>query len=155
MTDDGFAIVLVSLLLGVLGIVIGFRIGGDLAHNVTNRKDYWKYNLIAYLVGILVSAVIWAAGWVVLSFVAIGALGGCIAGLKFGYGESVGPWKAHDRFMRVNGSHLSRAELKERRRGAKGGDDPDDQDDPEERELISVADPAGETDHRTQDPHAR
>lgn len=145
MTDDGFAIVLVSLLFGVLGIVIGFRIGSDLSHKVESRKDYWRYNLYAYLVGIVVSAIIWAAGWVVLAFVAIGGLGGCIAGLKFGYGESVGPWKAHDRFMKVNEKHLSKAELKARR--AKGADGEAEKD-PEERELISVADPGSRQDRK-------
>jgi hypothetical protein len=101
--DDGFAIAIMSLVLGVFGIVIGVGIGEELSKKATSKKRYWQLNGYVYLVGILVSFLIWCTGWVLFAFVTIGALAGAIAGLKMGYGQAIGPWKAHDRFMRANG----------------------------------------------------
>ena len=97
--DDGFAITVASLLIAVFGVVLGFEAGNRVGETIPDSKTFWKDNAIAYVLGIVVSAFIWAAGWVVLSFGTIGALGGAIAGLRMGYGQSTGPWASLDRFL--------------------------------------------------------
>ena len=97
--DDGFAITGASLLIAVFGVVLGFEAGNGVGETIPDSKTFWKDNAIAYVLGIVVSAFIWAAGWVVLSFGTIGALGGAIAGLRMGYGQSTGPWASLDRFL--------------------------------------------------------
>lgn len=138
---DGFAIAIVGLLLLVFGIVLGVRIGEELATRCTTTKDYWLYNLAVLLVGSVVSAFVWATGWVVLAFLTIGLIAGGIAGLKFGFGESVGPWKIHDRFLRVNKSQVKAAKTGRaaaaRERRKKGEPEP---------ELMSVATPGTDAD---------
>ena len=37
-------------------------------------------------------------GWPALAYGALGAMGGAITGLKYGYAESIGVWRAVDRF---------------------------------------------------------
>lgn len=139
---DGFGIAMVGLMLAIFGVVVGFDIGSRLGEQAEDKKTYWKYNAYAYLVGIAVSALIWATGWVVVSFATIGMLGGCIAGLKMSFGQSVGPWAGLDRFFRPNRPRRPRANAKTpseksgwARRKPEGAEDPD------EPELISVADP--------------
>jgi hypothetical protein len=143
MTFDGFAIAVVGLLLAVFGIVIGMKIGEDLSARCTSNRDYCLANLAVFGVGVLVSALVWATGLTVLALLTIGLIAGGIAGLKFGYGESVGPWKAHDRFMRVNKDQLDSAKTGKaaaaRRRRKAGEPEP---------ELMSVQVPE---DQRTDD----
>jgi hypothetical protein len=149
--DDGFAIAIVGLLLAVFGIVIGMRIGEELAGRCTTNKDYWLSNLAVFLVGTLVSALVWATGLVVLALLTIGVIAGGIAGLKFGYGESVGPWKAHDRFMRVNKDQIKNNETgsARRRRERRAAGEP-------EPELMSVQMPeAGSSSDDGADASAR
>ena len=77
-----------------------------------------------------------AVKWVVVFLLVIGLIGGTVAGMKMGFGESVGPWKAHDRYFRVNKDQLRRSENSERaeavRRARRDGTP--------EPELISVVD---------------
>ncbi len=127
------SVFIVSLLLAILGIVIGFRIGQELAARCTSKRQYWISNAVCYVVGIVASAFVWALGLVVLSFATIGLLGGAIAGLKFGWG-SEGPWKKVDEVMGVKNRHLEQ-------RGVPEGE--------EEPELMSVADPGPVQDRKT------
>ena len=126
MGTDGFAMAVVGLMLAIFGIVLGFGIGSRLAEDVTDRKTYWKYNAVAYAAGILVSA-----------------LGGVIAGLKMGYGEAVGPWVTHDRFLGLN---TRKGRHPRPKRTASTGTGwarrrPDGEGESDEPELMSVSDP--------------
>ena len=71
--------------------------------------EYTVANLKVLAVGVLVSSLIWASGWLMLAGIAIGGMAGALVGLKMTFGESVGPWKIHDRFLRVNKDQLRRA----------------------------------------------
>ena len=76
---------------------------------------------------------VWMTGYVVLGMFAFGAVAGAVAGLKFGYGESVGPWKLVDRLMTPATRQRDRERARARRaavRRAKTGD--------AEPELMSV-----------------
>jgi hypothetical protein len=99
---DGFELALISLVVGAFGIYFGFGLGNMLGSRATSKKEYWKYNAIAYAGFIVLAAFIWALGLVVLIFFSVGGLAGVIAGLRMGYGQAVGPWKAHDRFMNLH-----------------------------------------------------
>ena len=97
--SDGFAITVVSLLFAVFGIVVGFHLGDEAGARCENTARYATANVVAILAGSLLFMVVWATGYVVLGMFAFGAVAGAVAGLKFGYGESVGPWKFVDRLM--------------------------------------------------------
>lgn len=93
-----FPYIIIALLLGLFGIIIGFRFGDECGHKTTSNKQFWKYNGYCYLVVIFATALFLAVDLVMLTFICVGFLGGFIAGIRMGFGESVGPWKAHDRF---------------------------------------------------------
>lgn len=170
--DDGFAITVASLLIAVFGVVLGFEVGNRVGEAIPDSKTFWKDNAIAYVLGIVVSAFIWAAGWVVLSFGTIGALGGAIAGLRMGYGQSIGPWASLDRFLQrrkskaaatdsqgrapshSEGSSFSAAQThpKPKKVAATGSGwakrKPADEPESGEPQLISVAEPGRQADRR-------
>ena len=64
-----------------------------------------------------------------LAAVPLGLLGGCLAGLKMGCGESVGPWSWVDRFFNVNRGHrestTSGTGAARRKRRSTGAPEPD------------------------------
>ena len=141
MTEQGFAIAIVGLMLLLFGLVIGVRVGEELSKRCITTRQYWLTNLAVFAAGVVCSAVVIAIGLVVGSAIVIGLLGGTIAGLKFGFGESTGPWKVHDKAFKVNKAQVAAAESgraeENRRRRAEGGPEP---------ELMSVApgtEPAG------------
>ena len=133
--SDGFAITVVSLLFAVFGIVVGFHLGDEAGARCENIARYATVNVVAILVGSLLFMVVWATGYVVLGMFAFGAVAGAVAGLKFGYGESVGPWKFVDRLMTPAARQRDRERARARRAAAKrartGAAEP---------ELMSVAD---------------
>lgn len=133
--SDGFAITVVSLLFAVFGIVVGFHLGDEAGARCENTARYATANVVAILVGSLLFMVVWATGYVVLGMFAFGAVAGAVAGLKFGYGESVGPWKFVDRLMTPAARQRDRERARVRRAAAKrariGAAEP---------ELMSVAD---------------
>lgn len=139
---DGFAIAIVSLLFAVFGIVVGFHLGDEAGARCEGTARYATANLVAILAGSLLFMVVWMFGYVVLGMFAFGAVAGAVAGLKFGYGESVGPWKFVDRLMTPTARQRDRERARVRRaavRRAKTGT--------AEPELVSVTDPhAGEHD---------
>ena len=132
---DGFGITIVSILFAVLGIFIGFHLGEDAGGRVRGTSGFFAANLAAVLAGSFLFMVVWITGYVVLGMFAIGAIAGAIAGLKFGYGESVGPWKFVDRLMtpeaRARDRERARVKRAERERARTGASEP---------ELMSVAD---------------
>lgn len=133
--SDGFAITVVSLLFAVFGIVVGFHLGDEAGARCENTARYATANVVAILAGSLLFMVVWATGYVVLGMFAFGAVAGAVAGLKFGYGESVGPWKFVDRLMTPAARQRDRERARARRAAAKrartGAAEP---------ELMSVAD---------------
>jgi len=133
--SDGFAITVVSLLFAVFGIVVGFHLGDEAGARCENTARYVTANVVAILAGSLLFMVVWATSYVVLGMFAFGAVAGAVAGLKFGYGESVGPWKFVDRLMTPAARQRDRERARARRAAAKrartGAAEP---------ELMSVAD---------------
>ena len=134
--SDGFAITVVSLLFAVFGIVVGFHLGDEAGARCENTARYATANVVAILVGSLLFMVVWATGYVVLGMFAFGAVAGAVAGLKFGYGESVGPWKFVDRLMTPAARQRDRERARARRAAAKRA-----RTSAAEPELMSVADP--------------
>lgn len=139
------AFVVSFAVLGVLGILIGFRLGTELGERAVTAGEFWGMNAALLAGGIVLGALIGAAGLVLLEAVPVGIIAGGLTGLKMAFGESVGPWKFVDRFFNINKAHqraaASGAGAARRRRRAEGADEPD---------LISVggdapktADPAG------------
>lgn len=131
--SDGFAITVVSLLFAVFGIVVGFHLGDEAGARCESSVRYATANLAAVLAGSVLFMLVWMTGYVVLGMFAFGAVAGAVAGLKFGYGESVGPWKLVDRLMTPAARQRDRERARARRaavRRAKTGD--------AEPELMSV-----------------
>ncbi len=136
--DGSFAGAIVALLLFFFGIVTGAGVGDRLATRCVTRREYWLCNLAVFLVGALVCALVLLTPLTVLIALAIGLIAGTIVGLKMSFGESVGPWKAHDTFFGVNKDQVKRAQNGERAEAVRrarrdGGPEP---------ELISVQDSA-------------
>lgn len=129
----GVAFFICALLLLLFGLYVGFSIGSHLGERACTTADYWKLNAGAIVVTVLLSCIL--AGLPLLYGAIIGLLAGCIAGLKMGFGESSGPWRALDRFYNINKAHRDAAEsgsgAARRRRKRTGASAPD---------VISVAD---------------
>ena len=103
-------VVVVTMLFGVLGIMIGYKAGLEGGKTAANDRQYWARNGVALLVGVAVSAVVAATGLLTLMGLSIGLIGGAVAGLKFGYGKSVGLWRKHDTVFRVNKDQVAAAD---------------------------------------------
>lgn len=110
--------IIVTMLFGVLGIVIGWKAGTVLGEAAEDDHQYWMRNLYAVLIGGVVSMFVMMSGLVALYGLAVGLIGGAIAGLKMGYGKSVGIWQKHDRLFRVNKDQLEAAESAKRAKEA-------------------------------------
>lgn len=137
-----FSLAVVALLLFFFGTVLGLRVGAELAPRCVTRHEYWMANLGVLGVGVVVSAVVWVSGLLLLSGIPLGGMAGTIAALKMDFGESVGPWKFHDRALRVNKDQLRRSEdgnAEAVRRARRDGTP--------EPELMSVATDARPADH--------
>ena len=104
-----FSLAIVAILLFFFGLTIGYKYGEDKGVQCVTTHEYTVANLKVLAVGVLVSSLIWASGWLMLAGIAIGGMAGALVGLKMTFGESVGPWKIHDRFLRVNKDQLRRA----------------------------------------------
>ncbi|MBQ6395915.1 MAG: hypothetical protein IJH87_06200 [Atopobiaceae bacterium] len=130
----GAAIGVAGILLFGFGIAIGYAIGDRLSIECVTERQYWLANGAVVVLGVLLAAVVQFTEFMLLYAAVVGLMGGAIAGLKFGFGESVGPWKAHDEAFRVNKGHLETAESgkgeERRRRRKEGGPEP---------ELMSVS----------------
>ena len=103
-----------ALMFLLFGTVTGVGVGERLVKRCVTRREYVIANVITLLVGAVACAVAMLTPFPVLVVLAIGLIGGTVAGLKLGFGESVGPWKAHDRYFRVNKDQLRRSENGER-----------------------------------------
>ena len=125
-----------ALMFLLFGTVTGVGVGERRVKRCVTRREYVIANVITLLVGAVACAIAMLTPIPVLVVLVIGLIGGTVAGLKLGFGESVGPWKAHDRYFRVNKDQLRRSENGERaeavRRARRDGTP--------EPELMSVAD---------------
>lgn len=126
---DGFAVIIGAIVMLVGGIWVGYGLGERLAQDCITTKDYGKRNVQVVLGGIVASSFVWATGWVLLAAFVIGAIAGALVGLKFGFGESAGPWKGFDKAFRVNRDQVATAESgrgeERRRRRKEGGPEPE------------------------------
>lgn len=103
-----FSMALVAVLLLLFGVVCGVKIGSVCAETCVTHKEYWIAHAKILGVGVLVSALLWQTGWLLLSGIPIGAMASALTVLKFEFGESAGPWKWHDVFFRVNKDQVKR-----------------------------------------------
>lgn len=143
-------VVIVTMLFGVLGIVIGYKVGQVLGQAAQTDRQYWLRNLAVVLVGIAVSAVVAATGLVTLVGLALGLIGGAIAGLKFGYGKSVGVWNKHDTVFRVNKDQVKAAQSAREAQEAGMTEEQRAQ-----RDLVSVGDTGASSNKAPQNPSSR
>lgn len=104
-----FSLAIVAILLFFFGLGIGYKYGEDKGVQCVTTREYTVANIHVLVVGVLVSALIWASGWLMLAGIAVGGMAGALVGLKLTFGESVGPWKVHDRVLHVNKDQLRRA----------------------------------------------
>ena len=126
-------VVVVTMLFGVLGIMIGYKAGLEGGKTAANDRQYWARNGVALLVGVAVSAVVAATGLLTLMGLSIGLIGGAVAGLKFGYGKSVGLWRKHDTMFRVNTDQVAAADSAKQAR-----DEGMTEEERAKRDLVSV-----------------
>lgn len=126
-------VVVVTMLFGVLGIMIGYKAGLEGGKTAANDRQYWARNGVALLVGVAVSAVVAATGLLTLVGLSIGLIGGAVAGLKFGYGKSVGLWRKHDTVFRVNKDQVAAADSAKQAR-----DEGMTEEERAKRDLVSV-----------------
>ena len=126
-------VVVVTMLFGVLGIMIGYTAGLEGGKTAANDRQYWARNGVALLVGVAVSAVVAATGLLTLMGLSIGLIGGAVAGLKFGYGKSVGLWRKHDTMFRVNKDQVAAADSAKQAR-----DEGMTEEERAKRDLVSV-----------------
>lgn len=143
-------VVIVTMLFGVLGIVIGYKVGQVLGQAAQTDRQYWLRNLAVVLAGIAVSAAVAATGLVTLMGLALGLIGGAIAGLKFGYGKSVGVWNKHDAVFRVNKDQVKAAQSAREAREAGMTEEQRAQ-----RDLMSVGDTGVSAGRSARDPSGK
>lgn len=121
------AFLVCAVILFVLGVLIGQRAGSELGAKAVTKRDYWLANAGVALGGAIAVAVFGLLTLVLLEALAFGFIAGGIVGLKLAFGESVGFWKAHDRFYNVNRRHREAAEKgtgEKRRRARRRGEEP-------------------------------
>lgn len=129
----GADVVVVMMLFMVFGIVLGYGAGQILGKRAQDDRQFWRANAGLLAAGVLVSAVSAYTGLLALVALSIGLIAGGVAGIKFGYGRSVGIWRRHDRLFRINADHLEadRAAREAQERGQTARE-------AQERDLVSV-----------------
>lgn len=122
-----FAFIILYILLFLFSVYIGFLLGTAAGERAVTTVDYWKMNVAAIIIAVLLSFVL--SGLPLLSAAIVGLLAGGIMGLKMAFGESTGPWKWLDRVLNVNRAHRETAERgtgeQRRQRKRDGGKAPD------------------------------
>lgn len=98
---DVATFIVIALLL-VLGVMLGWRIGSELGDRAVTTKDYWVYNIGVLVAGMFFVALVSTLGLPVLGACGLGIMAGGLLGLKLQFGESVGPWKVHDKAFNIN-----------------------------------------------------
>ena len=108
--DMGFVGAILALFLLLFGIYAGVGAGDILAKRCVTRGDYFRWNLAVLGIGVVATALVCLTGLFMLIVLVFGVMAGTVAGLKMGFGESVGPWKKVDKAFRVNKEHVRRSE---------------------------------------------
>ena len=96
-----FAFLIVMILIGALFVLIGYKIGSEIGKKLQSNSAFWIANILSFVGGIFLSALAIASGIAAATVSALGIIAGLIAGLKHGFGISSGPWKAHDKFFKL------------------------------------------------------
>ncbi|WP_415961352.1 hypothetical protein [Collinsella tanakaei] len=103
----GFSFIVLSVLLFLFSVYLGFQIGCWAGDQAVTSRDYWKMNIAAVVIGVVGSVII--SPLPLLYSAVIGLLAGCIVGMKMAFGESTGPWHFLDRALNINRSHRETA----------------------------------------------
>ena len=107
--DIGFAGAVLALVFLLFGIFAGVGLGDILAKRCVTRREYLLMNLAIFLAAAVLSAVVYALGLLIAIMLVFGVAAGTIAGLKMGFGESVGIWKFADEHLGANKDQVRRA----------------------------------------------
>ena len=83
-----FGVALIAVLMLLFGMVLGTKIGSELAKNCINHKDYWIAHLKILVIGVVISAFVCWLNLIVLAGIPIGAMASAITVLKMDFGES-------------------------------------------------------------------
>ena len=103
----GFSFIVLSVLLFLFSVYLGFQIGCWAGDQAVTSRDYWKMNIAAVVIGVVGSVII--SPLPLLYSAVIGLLAGCIVGRMMAFGESTGPWRFLDRALNINRSHRETA----------------------------------------------
>ena len=71
-----FSLAIVAILMFFFGLTIGYKYGEDKGVQCVTAHEYAMANAKVLGVGVLVSALIWASGWLMLAGIAIGGMAG-------------------------------------------------------------------------------
>lgn len=90
------------ILAAVAGIALGVWLGLKLGERIRDERPwkYWALNLAAVVVSILALVAVGFIRQLWAWSAVLGTFAGALTGLKYGYGQSVGLWRTHDRIMR-------------------------------------------------------
>ena len=84
----GFSFIVLSVLLFLFSVYLGFQIGCWAGDQAVTSRDYWKMNIAAVVIGVVGSVII--SPLPLLYSAVIGLLAGCIVGMKMAFGEVYG-----------------------------------------------------------------
>jgi hypothetical protein len=89
---------LLTVLAAVAGIALGFWAGFAAGRRIAGKPGwiYWSLNLVALAIGLTVDIVGLTVGSMALAGLGLALFAGGISGLKYGYGRTLGLWKAAD-----------------------------------------------------------
>lgn len=93
--------IVVLVVAAIAGLVAGAWLGLRVGERLRRARPwrYWAWNVGALLAGMLIAFLGQVLGALWLAVVGLGLAAGCITGLKYGYGASVGVWAVHDRLV--------------------------------------------------------
>ena len=96
---DNPAFIILFAILFLFSIYIGFLTGeGICDRQVVTTRDYWVWNIGGIVLAVVLS--VFLSALPLLYAALFGMLAGYIAGMRMSFDESVGPWKALDRFLK-------------------------------------------------------
>ncbi len=106
--DFAFAGAILALVFFLFGIFAGVGLGDILAKRCVTRGEYVRMNLAVLGVAALAAAVIFVIQLSMLLALVFGVVAGTLAGMKFGFGESIGPWGFADKKAGTNKDQVRR-----------------------------------------------
>ena len=122
------AFIILFAILFLFSVYIGFLTGqGICDRRVVTTRDYWVWNIGGIVLAVVLS--VFLSALPLLYAALFGMLAGYIAGMRMSFDESVGPWKALDRFLKREpgtakpASASAKAEARRRRKTGERGPD--------------------------------